>query len=267
MLSAFAADPYSFRLDVPFRIDDLEEPATNLVVSGNTSNTNLISNISVTQYGTNSSWKLLSFSTRTNTSGNATILINVCDSGLTANYTPLLSVTPNLITTTNSDSISWPLFSLIGSNNAVHLKWYPSQTTTRFGYKINRYSTNNTFFDKYFTIGQTFATNFVDTNVVNGTTYWYAVIWTPMDILPSPTNVLCTNIPIELRIREPIVLMPYPPSSVCFVSRSNAIYQVFSKTNSSQVLWDMWMEINTPKDKLIMISDVGDKILYVREKE
>ena len=268
VISAFTAESYSFGLTLPFRVDDFEEIASNLNVQGVSSNTNLIPTITILP-GSNPNWKTLTLLSKPNTSGNAQISINVCDNGYTAGLTPLLSITPNTTVTTNSDSTNIPSITLIGSNNAVHLRWYAS--SNKFGYKINRFSTNNFTTDKYFTIGTTSGTNFTDTNVVNGTKYWYTVTWIPYDVVSSPTDVLCTNIVFEFRVRSPIELRPNPLGGLCFLSRSNTTYQVFYKTNALQPLWALRTEINTLSNKLILLNGddgfYGKNIIYVREKE
>lgn len=266
--SAFTAESYSFGLTLPLRVDDFEEIASNLTVQGVSFNTNLIPMVTISP-GSNPHWKTLTLLSKPNTSGNAQISINVCDNGYIADRTSLLPITPGTTLSTNVNSTTIPTFTLIGSNNAVHLRWHAS--SNKFGYKINRYLTNYFSVDRYFTVGITSGTNFVDTNVVNGKTYWYSVSWVPPNAQLISVDALCTNIVFEFRVRPPLDLRPYPFGGLYFISRSNAIYQVFYKTNAIQPLWLLKKEVNTPSNKLITLDD-GDgfyekNLIYVREKE
>jgi hypothetical protein len=75
----------------------------------------------------------------------------------------------------------------------------------------------------------------------------------------------------EFRVRSPIDIRPNPLGGLYFISRSNAIYQVFYKTNALQSFWALRTEINTLSNRLIILDD-GDgfydkNIIYIREKE
>jgi hypothetical protein len=259
----FSAEFHS-RLILPFRVDDLEEVASKLGVRGASSNTNLISSVTISQ-GATPNLKTLTLLSSPNTYGNAQISIVVCDGGYIANNTPLLSITPNSSKSTNSSAP----FTLIGSNNAVYLQW--TSVSNKYGYKINRFSTGNTTTDKSFTVGTTTQPNFIDTKVVNGNTYWYNVTWIPSDMVPSPSDVLCTNLVFEFRVRPPVELRPNPLGGLWFLSRSNAIYQVFYKTNALQPLWKLQTEIDTLSGQVILLNDNNKfyekNLIYVREKE
>jgi hypothetical protein len=196
--------------------------------------------------------------------GSSIIQIKLCDNGYIAERTSLLSITPSINGITNSNGN----LTLVGNNNNVIVKW--SESPNKFGYKVHRYLTNSvdTSIKSLIT---TSSTSYVDSSVVNGTTYYYAITWIDTSSLPDMVNALCTTSIIEVRVRAPITLRFFPPNGLSFLSTKTADYEILYKSSILDKSWTLKKEVSGNFGDLILLQDTNgfylDNIIYVREKE
>ncbi|TRO55475.1 hypothetical protein E2P64_06965, partial [Candidatus Bathyarchaeota archaeon] len=193
MATAVFAASAPFQMTVPFRVDDFEEAASDLV-EGVSVSTNLLDIATVVSIDDHI--RKLVLLSKPDVYGQVDVVVNTKDRGYVASRTPLLSITPDITTSTNADSTNVYSFHLTGNDGSVDLWWWNGYSN-QFGYKINRFSTSN-MTDKSYTIGTTTGNTFTDTNVVNGVTYWYNVSWIPVGIGPVATNELSSEVVFDV---------------------------------------------------------------------
>lgn len=245
------ADPIYLYLGV----DDIEEFPITLSLQVFPSNPTVFSSINSQILFSNGVSREITFNTQNN--GDSQINILLSDHGHEAITTSILNATPgNSITNSDGNLI---VISQLGS---VNLSW--SAANNFNGYKINR--ADNTNF--LFTLAETLATNYVDTNVINGKSYSYSVSWIDAN---DPTNgALSTNFLFTLKVRMPLNLYKIE-NGLAFSARSNATYQIYYKTNLDSLFWTLYQQTNLAVNQNVVLIDNGgffkDKIFYVREKE
>jgi hypothetical protein len=269
--STVLADEYPFELNVLFYVNDKEENPSDLIVDGISSDTNILSSISITPYGTNQGGKKLTIQSSSNFFGNASVSLKLSDNGYIQSQTKSVSITPRNVSSTNYNSPLFPTFKLIGSTRKVTLSWFPFPAKS--DYLITKFdSTNSLFLNTPTFLKRTSLTNFVDTNVVNAKKYWYNISWIPIDYVPLVGDILTTNVVFNIRIRPRIVLTPIPPNGLFFLNDTNKVYQIFYQSYPNLFNWTLLTEISDPLSKIIILNDkiIGfdmNNFIYVREKE
>ena len=268
--SAFAQQ---YHLIAPFYIDDFEEPASNLVVSATTSNPIIIQTNTLSVLDDGHTRRLV-FNVAENSYGDASVNIVVCDTGYGASYTAMFYASPTNTPTTNTTFSEFPLYlKTISYSNRVELQWttnYFGNTITNFVtplvFKINRYPTNSLDSTKKFTIGYSYSTNFIDTNVASGVSYWYVVGWRVGSTNLS-SGTMCTNMVASFKA-VPSVPIQYTPMGFAFYGVQGKTYRISYKSNlTTDTNWIKLEDISVTENNLFMFDgpQYQNKVIYVTE--
>jgi hypothetical protein len=269
-ISTFAQQ---YHLIAPFYIDDLEESVTNLNVVATTTNTSIIKTNTLSVLDSNNIRRLV-FNVTPDSYGDMSVNIAVCDNGYASSHTAMIYASPTNTPTTNTMFSEYPLFlKTISYSNRVELQWQ----TNNFGnditnivsplvFKINRFPTNSLESTKKFTAGYSSGTNFVDTNVVFGASYWYMVGWT-LNSTSSSQSIMCTNM-IALFKSVPSVPVQYTPLGFAFYGLKDKTYRISYKSNlTTDTNWVKIQDVNVTTNDLFIFGgpEYQNKIIYVTE--
>ena len=263
---------FDFHITIPFRVDDWEENVTNLTVRALPSNETLIPTNNITIEGL-SYKKLLSLQTATNATGESLLDIIICDNGWIADRTREYEITytgDGTEVLTNDE----PLKPIITQQpDGIRFQW--EDTTNKlegFPYKIVRstnsigYPPTNTF--HFRTVGVTTNTEFLDTNVVSGTKYYYLINWVPWYATNAQQIVECTNLIYTIRV-SPVVKTFVVDNGFGFQGYSGKTYTVLYKTDFNSPTWEKYLSVSADADHLFIFrgEQYDGKIIYVREED
>jgi len=262
-----------YHLTGQFYIDDFEEPASSLVASATVSNPSIIPTNTLSILGNGHDRKLV-FNVAPDSYGDVGVNIVVCDTGYSATHTAMFYASPTNTLTINTNISEFPFFlKTLSYSNRVELQW----STNVFGtiitdivhpltFKINRFPSNSWNSTKRFTIGYSSGTNFVDTNVITGTPYWYVVsIKHPSTNLQA--SVLCTNLPVSFKM-IPSVPIQYTPVGFAFYGVQGKTYRISYKSDLTiDTDWLKMEDVNVAENNVFMFSgpQYQNKIIYVTE--
>lgn len=227
----------------PFRVDDFDEGSTNVVVSAQSSNTNVVSSVSVVGSG---AYRSLSFTPNLSVNGSSIITVDLADTGVISERTAELSALPG-----SSPSLVHFFGSRLSpdvasSSGQVFISWTGDlDKKTDKPYIINRSKIPflSGGMDSFETVGYTFGTSFLDTNVVNDTQYYYIITWINNSSPVGPAGHKTYQFTFKSSKDLPLNFVISNTLQNVSISTTNLIPVVSSAgtpmTNSS--LWNVWI--------------------------
>jgi hypothetical protein len=262
-----------FTLKAPFAVDDFEEGPVNLSIRVHSSNSILFPTNRISILGSGVQ-RILSLSPQLNVYGEGTINIDITDNAVITSIPIELTALPGTIS-----NIKWtnnyPLYPTVITTTSpeVSISWTnpPQRLTTRpFVIKkstipLNEISKNPGFI--YRTVGSTFSTNFVDTNVVMGTKYYYIINWVNNWVTNYVTTPMTTNYNFTMKVSPPIPLL-FNGEDFGFFGTANTTYGIMIKPHmKNQVLWELLDTIVLSSDQFVLLdgSIYRNKPVHVRE--
>lgn len=261
-----------FILKSPFNVDDFEEGPDNLDIKIYSSNPILFPNDRLLVTETELK-RILFISPYPNVYGQGIINIDVSDTGLLATRSGeffALPGTPSNTSWTNNTPLNPIVVTTISPN--VSISWNnPPQKLTAYPFLIKRStsplkSPENPI-TVYKTVGSTYGTNIVDTNVITGTQYYYIITWID-NWATNFTNVpMKTNYNFTMGVSPPVKLL-FNGNVFGFSGKANKTYNIMTKPHmKNQVLWELIDTITLSTDQFVLLDEpiYRNKPIYVRE--